>query len=551
MDQELLEIHQEIEDELIHLFNRIISESPECSEEDDNYHLRYRGTNEIYGERESGTIIIGAEDNDQVSYAYRMRFNSSENKPKRKYWYSEEHGLKSISVILGEKDHIMGVLDNCYKREDLVSKEEFEYIENLFSELRNRRETVRELYDLNDVSNRVLNNDRGILQDIVAPDNKSSVEIWKLLFSRGSDGNIVDNDVEVPFKNENMILARTERTYHSSDGMRSYPFGLIIGKDRLTGEFYVHRIKRNEIIEKENYNWDLKDIKKTLGYDRHICNTSIDKIDTESRTRLAPNLVLIPFNYKKEFRKYRNYVFDSVKQMMRYLYFDYYKDIKNIDLSPYNVSITSRDGLVNNGATTDELKSVQDELNICESRVRELQYKRDIGRLSSGLRAEILRDLVDEDIFRWVVNIPSSKIRQYQVEYEEEKDHAFGKYVPSHVMSCNKNYIKDMVSDPYSYELRSIYDLCNKITRDKFRDNQRDIWVDRGANKFKFCDAKRHPRHMGVNGFDFDKIEMLVISEDSEVVHRFSDGCSRTLDIKKGVYKVNELKTTRTRHFQS
>ena len=109
MDKELEQIYKELEDELVYLFSNIISNNLEQQSEECKYHVRYKTTSGIYNRREKGTVIIGSEEGNKVSYAYRLIFNDSENKPSRKYWYSDDFGMKSISFFSAKKSTLLVV----------------------------------------------------------------------------------------------------------------------------------------------------------------------------------------------------------------------------------------------------------------------------------------------------------------------------------------------------------------------------------------------------------------------------------------------------------
>lgn len=551
MDNELKQIHRELEDELVFLFNKIASEDSEQLGEEDQYHVRYRTTSEVYNRREKGTVIIGSEDSDQISYAYRLIFNRSENKPSRKYWYSDDFGLKNISVILGEKQHIIdGVLRNCCRRTDVISQEEIDYITELFEELERRRSTLREFYDIEDISDFILSNSRPMLQDVVAPDKESSVELWKLLFSRNSDGAVVENDVEIELRTDNLVLARTERQYNGSDGLREYPFGLVVGQDEWNNSFYVHRLKRNEMLDNPEYDWNRNDLRDSLGYDVCLATKDPSNINADRRTRLCPNLITVALDYEEQLRDYRNHVYDSLRSMTRYLYLNLYTKNRRHNISGSKATLTRRDGLsIDRDSTTEEIKDIQDELGIDEEDVRSLQSKRDIGRLSSNLRSEIAEDIFDQMVLDWVFEQPSETIRNYQVEYEEQNQSEFGNYIPSNVISVSSQMIDQMVSDPGAMDSRSFYNLSSKISENKFTENLRSLKFEENGHRFEFKNSKRHPRHIGVNGYDIDKVDKIVVPQSSEVLHEHSDGNSVSVSVEKGVYVLRNMRSTRTQHF--
>lgn len=551
MDNELKEIHRELEDELIYLFDKIVTEDSEQLGKEDQYHVRYRTTSEVYNRRETGTVIIGSEDSDQITYAYRLIFNTSENKPSRKYWYSDNFGLKNISVILGEKEHIIdGVLRNCCRRTDVISQDEIDYIEELFEELERRRSTLREFYDTEDISDFLLSNDRKMLQDVIAPDKESSVELWKLLFSRNSEGAVVENDIDIKLRTDNLVLARTKRQYNGSGGLREYPFGLVIGRDEWNDSFYFHRLKRNEMLDDPEHDWSHNDLRDSLGYD--VCLATEDPVNIKSdcRTRLCPNLITVALDYDKQLQDYRNHVYDSLRSMVRYLYLNLYTKNRRYNISGLKANLTRRDGLsIDKDSTTKEIKNIQDELGIDEEDVRSLQSKRDIGRLSSNLRSEIAEVIFDQMVLDWIFEQPSETIRNYQVEYEEQNQSAFGNYIPSNVISVSSQMIDQTISDPGAMDSRSIYNLSCKVSENKFTENLRSLKFEENNHRFEFKNSKRHPRHIGVNGYDIDKVDKIIIPQSSEVLHEHSDGKSVSISVEKGVYTLRNMRSTRTQHF--
>lgn len=550
MHERLQDIHEELEDQLSYLFGMIVSEESENLGGEDQYHIKYRKRSEVYNRRETGTVIIGSENDEEVSYAYRLIFDDSENKPDRNYWYSSDYGLKSVSVLLGERYYIVDcVLRDCSRRTDIISQEDVDYIDKLFEELEERKRTIRESYDMEDVKEFLLENRRSPVQDIIAPDNESSVELWKLLFSRDSDGQVVENNVDIMLKNNNTLLARTDRVYHGSQGSREYPFGLMIERDRWTNEFYVHRLKRNKMLEDPEYSWSIEDLNRSLGYEVHLLDKKNKKVGTDKTTRLCPNIVAVPLEFNSEFRKYRNYIHERLEEGIRYLYTNYYKQRRNVDLNSYKASISRRDGLkTHSDLTTDELKDLGRELGISEHKIRIVQERRNIGRLSTNLRLEILNDMFGQKILDWIFKQSSQEIRKYQVDYEDEKGTEFGRHIPASVMSISGTMAKEAIKEPSSTDIRSVYNLSSKIAKDNFTDELGNVKVERNGHLFTFRDSKRHPRRIQVSEYGIDKIETIVVPNESEILHECS-GNSGLIPIDRGVYVLKDMKSTRTRHF--
>lgn len=534
MEDQIERIYNDLTDELFYLFSNIASKNG------GKYSIKYSASaDHLYNS--GGCIILGCDKSLDLEYAYDLKFiDESDNKKKRSYLYSKDYGFKNISTIASKKDQILDIL----KISDCVSAKDIEYVNNLFEDISERQDTLRSKYDLDELKEVIERSNINILQNIIASTRKESREYWKLIYSKDQDGSLLENDVNVVFSNNNSLLCRTDRIYYnSSNNKKKYPFGLLISKNKFTGNFCAKRVKRNKFLEDEDYEWSIDDINVCLGFEETIWNVDKNKIDTKSSTRISDNYIVSPLNYDEQFREHVKNTFGKFKKIIRRKYIrDYIKqeDININNTPPNKLELRGRDLYLSEDLTTSEIKELQDKLQIDESRVRNIQDRRDIGRLSSNLRRDIVKDIFHEKTFKWTCDQVDTKIDgnlgSKSIDIGDQK---FNISILSNKFdSITTDDLRSMLNSLDFYDITSIYNLSKKITRDKFnQETDKKVTKIDGSVKMIFNNCRKiqnNPRYKG------SYLSKILIPNKSELSFDYPYGYD-TVTIEEGVYGIKEL----------
>jgi hypothetical protein len=537
MNQELRELYQELTSELYICFKNIID-----SEDERSAYVEYMGQSPYNRRQDKGRIIVGRNEGEELSYAYRLRFNQNQNEPQKIKWYTREEGFNNLSVILGERKYIHGDLLKSYNRySDSINEDICNYIDDLFTEINDQIQNIQRQYTVSDIKNKIKEHNKRFLQNIIATDRSSSVEIWKLLFSRNKNGDIVKNKVKFPYSDNTTLLAKTNRKYTDNGETRKYPFGLVIQKVDRKNRFFIHRIPRNENLESSKFIWDKRSVNKAMGFDRDYIFKNNIEIPNQYIVRIQPNLVVEYLDYSSEFRKYRNALFDEIQKIIHNKYRQFYKTEKSINMSNLSARIVGPGLEIHEGCSTSDVKDIQSEVQIPEKDVREQQEKRNIDRLSSNLRSEIIKDLYLSNFCDWIFDLSKSQIRKYQIEYEEEKNMEFGRYVSPSICGLNiEEKVREfVVQDVSELNKRGLYNFCNYITNRTFNDT---AWNQIGRDHtVSIEDSVIHPYNVGMDGFSRNMINRVIVPHRTNLFIHEETGNYRRFKLNKGVYNFKTL----------
>lgn len=543
MEESLEDSYKELIDELHFNFRKILEH-----EDKESVHVQYRGQTPYNRRQDKGRIILGREEGEDLSYAYRLRFNNRPNEPQKISWFGAR-GFNNLSIIVGEKGHICEDLLESYQRHsDIVEDDSLDHINNLFTEIESKRQNIQSRYTLQDIKNKIEFCEKEFLQNIISPDRSSSVEIWKLLFSRDDSGKVVENEVTFLYIDDSTILAKTDRTYVGESKKKKYPFGLVIQEVNRKDRFFVQRIPRNENLESEESDWSKSALNRSMGFDIDYISEQKTTIPRDCRVRIQPNIIIKHSNYQNAFRKYRNSLFDEIKRTIHKNYGQFYRTEESLDVSSLPARITP-DGLeIKDNCSTSQVKQIQSELLIKEEEVRRQQEIRDIGRLSSNLRSKIVTDIYMKKFCEWIFNLPKTQIKRYQRRYEDEKNKEFARYFTRRICGVN---IQDelrlfVIEDPSELTERGVYNFCNYMTNKQFKQTK---WNDIGRNNMVSIEGcVIHPYQNGLDGYERERINKVIVPNKTNLFVNEKTGNCRKFKLEKGVYTfktLNQINTIR------
>lgn len=360
----------------------------------------------------AGLWVFGRESrSSRIEYVYRIEF-SSEERPERRY-LCQDGEWASNGILFGESDINQSLVEQVFVRilkvnRDTLQDEIEEYNEHV-EQLGDALNKKRQQYTLTDIINAIDRYDFDMLKDTIAPSGTAAQELWKLLYSRDASGNIVENDITICTRTDNCFFVRAEREFHSASRDKTYPVGMLIGYDDTPEHFFVHRIPRDSLLDDSDHEWTIDEVRHRMGYQVDCTEMKTDIVSTSKITRLQGNLRVVPSEFETEKRQYRDEVREDCERQLATKFSCLYLRENGIDVDnvPRNGKVRGMDVWV---TETERAKRLQDSLGISESRVREEQEQRNIGRLSAGLRVEIIKDLYIDDILSWLFTEPSSEL---------------------------------------------------------------------------------------------------------------------------------------------
>lgn len=352
-----------------------------------------------------------------------------------------------------------------------------------------------------------------------------------------------------------MFLVRSERQYTENNNTKNYCMGLVIGFDDTPDSFFVHRIERDESLDNPDFNWTLRDIRNKMGFDIDYTDLDNNTIPTNRTTRLQGNLSVVPYDFESERLDYYNLIVSELKQYSYNMYRNLYFQTMGIDNTwedSYSESLgkyvtKSRIGSLEfyNKPSTDTVIEVQNKLGITEESVRDEQENRDIQRLSSNLRGEIVSDLHLEEFCDWLFTDCSIKDRE---KYHKNTSIGYkNKNFPTKnqsiilTSSTTGDKLYDSATNLEEPIIRSkIHKLADKESNNIFHPEiQTNIVL--GNHSIMASPARIHPDDNAVNQRDRRALEKLIVPDSGLVICGHDEHKSRIYTFPKGVYEFRFL----------
>lgn len=547
MDIRLENLYSELCDELYDAFSFIVE-----TEDEEYVSIPYRGSDVYEGSIDRGRIILGCDDYQKFSYAYRITFNSKPNKPDQISWCRSDQGFSRLSILLGEKEFIMNDILNHYaRRTERLSVDRAEYIEELFEDIRNRRQSIQREYKIDDIKRMIEDRNKEKLQNVISPDRSSDVELWKLMYSYDRNGDVIENSIDFPYIDDSKIVARGERIYCTGEETKNYPIGLVIEETDRVDKFFIHRIPRTDRLDDHGYNWSESYVQNLLGYKSDYRSANESEIPSRGTVRIAEQVTVEKKSYDEEIREYQHHLFSEFQRVLHNVYYRFYRDNNKIDLSGMNARITPDSVNIDGDCPTDEVKEIQLELGVKESDVRRRQKERGIERLSSNLRSDIVKNLYIENFSRWLFNRSYSEIKDFQYKYEEDTYRDIGHRIPHRLCGVRiEEELTDLViQDPSEINERGMYNLAKHVSERVFTNSRsRETRVD--ELKVRISDSAKYVHDIDMKGYDSSVIKRIIVPNAAKMFVEI-DGTQKSYKLQKGIYVFRELNTIRTVHYSS
>lgn len=294
-------------------------------------------------------------------------------------------------------------------------------MKNELTSLRESAETVQSVMELSDLVDGIKNGHSDLCAIGICDDEEDKDSIWKMFNCSAEGKGLQDTRRHIHFQNEDIALVEVERWYNEW-----YSVAYVVGNDDGDTPFFIHRLRNAEEVD-EIDEWTPEKVYNLMGFD---ANYDSDEIEADTRYRVQGDVYFEQRNLDEELREVvdtygRNVAGNAVKE-----HAENFLEIQNASaLFTVNTFISTRMNRTEREPvlhwaeefSTDEMKEIQDDLNISEDRVREEQENRGWGRLSQNRRRTIVRDLFEERLFQWVEQTQEVDVSQVREEAEQEQ----------------------------------------------------------------------------------------------------------------------------------
>lgn len=487
--------------------------------DDKNYSIRCIPNTSTYKRQERSNFVVSYSDNNELKYILRYRIRADTDSKRNTIYLYRENSWMNIRQIVEEKDAILDVLMNNREIENITDGE-YEEIAELFNEVEDLLLEYRGRLSIEDVRYMIENYKKDELQNYVAKNSYEASNFWKLLYS-GSN----KNDLTIEYKSENTLLVRSKRRYQD----KKYDFGLVIQDDDDIG-FRINRVKKQIFSTYEE--WTEEKINNILGYSIDISDIN-QTISVDQCVRVLGNLYVKKYDHDEIKKEYKSRVIQEVINDNFNLYHQYYKEYNNIEgMKELNVT---RGGYFSKDTTTKRLKEIQSNLNISEENVRKIQRYRDIGRLSSNLRSEIILDLYKDKLLNWIISNNKNKIIEYQDKFRKHKYNKFDNY--NFRLGNSGDIIEEiLVENPREITYKNIRDISNNIVEERFNQQKN---ISRKINNYniKITECITSPRIKNHNS----NITKIVVSDHSMCYCDYQNKKKVKFKLNEGAYRFSEL----------
>lgn len=494
--------------------------------DDDALRVRYRGER-----AHVGMWFVGREQpqSDGVDYLYRKRFDDAGEDSR---YLCRDGDWAENGVLLGESSvnrsiiRYVGRYSESFETRSL--QEEYEHV---VESLEDAVQRERSMYSLQDVVNAIHRYDFDMLKNVIAPDGESARELWKLLYSRTEDGEIVENPVEICMQSDLTVFVRAERQYHEDQRSKQYPIGLVIGYDDTPERFFTHRIPRDEALDDAAFNWTKRAVRKRMGFEVDYNDLTNNRINRDQITRLQGNLRVVPepFETAKE-----SYYDELIEESVGALVEAYEPLYRERELSnEVEWSIHRGSPYFSSSPSTEEVKIAQKAVDVTESAIREEQHQRDIGRLSGRLRAEILSDIYQQHVIDWVLNTADTRCLEDFANKDLE-------VTPKPRIFTALSNRDPPLGDVFDIDSQRLAHLVRQEVENRFTGGRQTNM--QFENHVVFANpALPHPTDSRTPPINQTRLDKMVVPTEAQIIVGHDEHDTRVYTFPRGVYEFRYL----------
>lgn len=345
-----------------------------------------------------------------------------------------KYGWMSPNELVGEHQLFRQVVEEAVDR-GYVEDSALDQCDSLFERLDDALQTAREAVSLDQIATLLENHETDMLRTLLATGDEEGRVIWSLLHSKDDDGEIIDNDVEVPVisESDDLMFVRAERyfyhKYREPDG-KHYAYGAVIGLDDTPDVFFVHRLESDSDLRDPETEWTIGMVKEKMGFDMNFDEWVEAGKPHDVTVRAQGDLAFVRRDYRTKLWEHYETKYEAARQQ---LVSDQLPRRSRDDETALSERIESEFGDVDNvyvstnrslrvtaqPDSTDELKDLQKRVDIDEDIVREEQERQGIQRLTAKRRGEIIEDLISNRIIEWACNADGTTLDDIQAAADD------------------------------------------------------------------------------------------------------------------------------------
>lgn len=353
----------------------------------------------------------GAEDATGIDYWYRKYVDAEDSDNPRREVHRNNHDHEYIYGRYGWMD-VPGLIDDSDRLRQLfesavtsgfLNEADLERFDEALAQAERELREYREQFTLRDIAVLFEQREEETLRTLLATGDEESRVIWSLLHSRDAQDNVIDtpNPIETPVVSEEdqLMLVRTVRVFGSDE----QPYAAVVGYDDTPDRFFVHRLNSDPDVRDEDTEWTPELVRDKMGFDLHLWEISGEHLPYGERVRVQGDLCVVRHRFETAYQYERDQARDSkLTSLVRDHAGDFFESHEQYVEHP-DLHTNERYGRISvQCETTDDLKALQDDLDILEERVRNRQPD-DLNALRAPRRQSIIEEILTDRLQQWVV----------------------------------------------------------------------------------------------------------------------------------------------------
>lgn len=325
-----------------------------------------------------------------------------------------------------------------------------------------------------------------------------------------------DSEINILYSSDEYLVIRSEmysekKKYHSDEKDGKYHGVWILGNDEDSG-YFLHRLPWSRSFENEDEKWTKEKILRKLGIDGHLEDNKVPR--KEKSWRVQGDILLTREDYKSYKTGLKKSISDNIKDDLK-------KELRKKVRDELPDSIwpsTYSSGInVEKNLSTDELKELQNKLDISEEKIREMQNSDEIQRLHPSRRR------------KYITNIISKRIKKREKQFLEEQD------IDKRVKEKYKKQIKKKIEEAGQINVA----IGNRNT-------------ERRPSLFTTRQNDQTPSHVAIFSKAWRETypisdDWIIVPDESKLLLLHDEHQNRQLTLPPGKYQIDALRHHRRR----
>ena len=390
-----------------------------------------------------GRVIIKRADDDSVKFIARFHLDPEDPRGEDEaHWVYGHAGWMSPPELLDEREYLIQMVDDAIEREYL-DEDHRDWFEEAFDRLADALQTTREETSLHDIADLFEAHETETLRTLLVSGDEEGRVVWQLLHSTDENGDVIDNEVEVPVVSEDheLMFVRAERYFyheHREPDGKHYAYGAVIGIDDTDEVFFVHRLESDPDLRDPETEWTVGLVKEKMGFDMNLDEWVEAGKPHDVIVRAQGDLAFRRADYRSKVWEHYETAYENARQRLvseqlpsgfrrddtertalQESIDEAFGDVDDLYVSSSSFRVSAHPD------DTDALQELQDELDIAEETVRGEQERRGIQRLTAKRRGEIIEGIIRDRIVEWACEFDGASGEALQEEADDEATAAF------------------------------------------------------------------------------------------------------------------------------